>query len=80
MPHTKNYSISEVHFNTMICNSLSDPVCIQTIAMMEDEWIITKNTAGMTLERKKYKACRETPLSTMALLTEHKDNDQVKMA
>jgi len=24
---------------------------------MEDEWIIIKNTAGMTLEMKTYKAC-----------------------
>jgi hypothetical protein len=29
--------------------------------MMEDKWIIIKNTAGMTLEREKYKAYRETP-------------------
>jgi len=45
----------------MFCNSLRDPVCIYTIAMMEDEWIIIKNISGMTLKRKKYKACRETP-------------------
>jgi hypothetical protein len=29
--------------------------------MIEDKWTIIKNTAGMTLERTKYKACRETP-------------------
>jgi len=29
--------------------------------MMEDEWIIINNTAGMTLEKKKYEACGETP-------------------
>jgi len=28
---------------------------------MKDEWTIIKNIVGMTLEWKKYKACRETP-------------------